>query len=133
MSLIQVHDFVRRHWRGTCRTPRVFVPLQEVAEMWANNPGIQGPAQGCLVELVLGRAGLGGADSTLGVPGSQAPAGGLKYSWEQRTSQAEFLRGKGRGAQPVNSRDAPGASLSCLIYFSQGPMTHEKAILTFIM
>lgn len=22
------HDFVRQHWRGSCRTPRAFVPLQ---------------------------------------------------------------------------------------------------------
>lgn len=61
MNLLEKeHDFVRRHWRGTCRTPRAFVPLQGRGWDLANSPGIQGAAQGCPVELVPGRACLGG-------------------------------------------------------------------------
>lgn len=127
-SLItQACDFVRGHGRGTHRARRALVPLQGVAAVWANHPGIQEPAQGCALESVPGRAGLGVQTPPWGPRVLLGTCRGSETLKGQFNLQVMLLRETGSGLQRC-----PRSFIFSSHYSSQRPRTRETAVSTFI-
>lgn len=102
------------------------VPLQGVAGVWANHPGIEQPSQGCSLASVPGRAGRGVQTPPWGPRVLLGTCRGPETLKGQFTRQAVLLRDRQR------TPGMPGSFLFSSHYSSQRPRTREKAVSTFI-